>query len=209
MGHRRRMSPRSSALLRGIAALQPPRALFHCEIPGNAGLINFADLFVRAGEYFIQRSGNPFGEFLAKGVSDIAQYDMLFTGGIADHALHDMRHEFDRLLVDFVSGQEWWRDPNVRLIFELICLRVPYIYSEPVITPDSDFKACFELTADGQGYRVALSGRVSLIISELAEIRNCRVARKCDSLGYRIATAASCRARRIAALYRTRITAMR
>src|SRR6185436_17605515 len=49
------------------------------------------------------------------------------TGPVTHAVLHAEREQFDKLLAQFLSSQDFWADPTVRLLFEVDLINRPYI----------------------------------------------------------------------------------
>lgn len=77
------------------------------------------------------------------------------------------REEFDKVLVDYVTAQEWWSDPMARQAFEMDLVARPYIYRESVRVPDYDFT---EITVHGLGdaesFIVEVSAELAALLTE-------------------------------------------
>jgi radical SAM superfamily enzyme YgiQ (UPF0313 family) len=106
----------------------------------TVGIISYGDLLASVGRYFERRTDSEVLQLFASSVANLTNYDVLLSGKIAHMVLSTHREEFDKVLVDYVTSEEWWSDPLARQAFELDLLARPYIYREPVRVPDYDFK---------------------------------------------------------------------
>jgi radical SAM superfamily enzyme YgiQ (UPF0313 family) len=124
----------------------------------TAGIVSYGELFAEMGRYFKSRTDTEVCRFFARSTEDLGHYDLLNTGKTAHMILSSHREEFDRLLVDFVTAQEWWSDPMARQAFEMDLLTRAYIYREPVRTPDYEFnEIVLRDQPDPQGFLVEVS----------------------------------------------------
>ncbi|OON71560.1 hypothetical protein B1H18_33395 [Streptomyces tsukubensis] len=105
----------------------------------SAGIISYGELFAGVSRYFRTRTDTEVCRFLIQQTDDLANYDLLNTGKTAHMILSSHREEFDRILADFVTAQDWWSDPMARQAFEIDLLARAYVYREPVRTPDYAF----------------------------------------------------------------------
>ncbi|WP_411151240.1 B12-binding domain-containing radical SAM protein [Streptomyces sp. A30] len=105
----------------------------------ETGVIPYGELFAQMSRYFRTRTDTEIGRFLVQQTQELANYDLLNTGKTAHMILSSHRDEFDRLLADFVTAQDWWADPMARQAFEMDLLARAYVYREPVRTPDYPF----------------------------------------------------------------------
>ncbi|NUR05151.1 MAG: radical SAM protein [Streptomyces sp.] len=123
-----------------------------------AGILSYGDLFAEMARYFRTRTDSEVCQFFIQSTKDLANYDLLNTGKTAHLILSSHREEFDRLLTDFVTAQDWWVDPMARQAFEMDLLTRAYIYREPVRTPDHEFtEIVLRGQPDAQGFLVEVS----------------------------------------------------
>lgn len=113
-----------------------------------AGIVSYGDLFDSVARFMRQRTDSEVLDLISRSLADLTNYDVLLSGKIGHMILSTHREEFDRVLVDYVTTQEWWSDPMARQAFEMDLLARPYIYREPVSVPDYAFT---EITVDGLG----------------------------------------------------------
>ncbi|WP_369226903.1 radical SAM protein [Streptomyces sp. R39] len=113
-----------------------------------AGIISYGDLFASIARYLRQRTDSEVLQLITKSLADLTNYDVLLSGKIGHMILSTHRAEFDSLLADYVTSQEWWSDPMARQAFEMDLIARPYIYREPVSVPSYEFT---EITVHGLG----------------------------------------------------------
>jgi radical SAM superfamily enzyme YgiQ (UPF0313 family) len=104
-----------------------------------SGTISYGDLFASVADYFRRRTDSELLQLLHWSLANLTNYDVLLSGKIGHMILSTRREEFDRMLADYVTSQEWWSDPLARQAFEMDLLARPYIYREPVRVPDYEF----------------------------------------------------------------------
>jgi B12 binding domain len=89
-----------------------------------------AELFSGLVDYWRARPvADPLAGFVERSIQDAWYYDVGNYGVFIHHVLHGHRSEFARQLVEFVTAQPWWSDPQARALFELDVLNWPYVYS--------------------------------------------------------------------------------
>ncbi|GGS43710.1 B12-binding domain-containing radical SAM protein [Streptomyces violaceus] len=113
-----------------------------------AGITSYGDLFGSVARYFQRRSDSEVLQLFTKSLANLTNYDVLLSGKIGHMILSTHREEFDAVLTDYVTAQEWWSDPMARQAFEMDLIARPYIYREAVRVPDYDFT---EITVHGLG----------------------------------------------------------
>ncbi|MFG2957402.1 B12-binding domain-containing radical SAM protein [Streptomyces sp. NPDC048291] len=113
-----------------------------------AGVISYGDLFADVARYLRQRTESEVLRLISTSLADLTNYDVLLSGKIGHMILSTHREEFDALLADYVTAQEWWSDPMARQAFEMDLIARPYIYREPVSVPRYEFT---EITVHGLG----------------------------------------------------------
>jgi radical SAM superfamily enzyme YgiQ (UPF0313 family) len=104
-----------------------------------AGIISYGDLFVSVAHYFQGRTDSEVLQLLHRSLANLTNYDVLLSGKIGHLILSTHRDEFDRVLADYVTAQEWWSDPLARQAFEMDLLARPWIYRESVREPEYEF----------------------------------------------------------------------
>lgn len=130
-----------------------------------AGIIPYGELFDQLAGFFQRRTDSEICRFFAQSTADLANYDLLNSGKTAHLILSSHREEFDRLLADFVTAQDWWADPMARQAFEMDLLTRPYIYREPVRQPDYSFtETVLRDQADSQGFVVDASAELACLL---------------------------------------------
>ncbi|MFF7934454.1 radical SAM protein [Streptomyces sp. NPDC007940] len=113
-----------------------------------SGIVSYGDLFDSVARFMRQRTDSEVLDLISRSLADLTNYDVLLSGKIGHMILSTHREEFDKVLVDYVTTQEWWSDPMARQAFEMDLLARPYIYREPVSVPDYEFT---EITVHGLG----------------------------------------------------------
>ncbi|MER6400043.1 radical SAM protein [Kitasatospora sp. NPDC001603] len=119
------------------------------------GVVSFGDLFASFAEY-LKKGDGEICDFISRSIENLANYDLMNTGITAHMILSSHRDEFDRLLFDFVSGQEWWADPVARTAFEMDLLVRPYVYREPFRLPSVGFREVEPEAVDDYAVQVRL-----------------------------------------------------
>lgn len=156
------------ALYYAVHALYSLRGLYYlANHLDRTGRIAFGDLYADAAAFFAGRTGDSeICRFIAGSVRELGNYYLLNGGELAHMTLHANRDELTRLLVDFVSVQPFWSDPDVRAVFELDLLARPYIYREKATIPDYPFTELGVRHRD-DGLEVTAPGLVTSLLSEL------------------------------------------
>jgi putative methyltransferase len=106
----------------------------------HTGQVSFGGLFEAAARFYQGRQDSDICRYLAQSVTGLGNYYLLNAGWIAHKVLHAQRGEFDRLLTEFATAQDFWRDPDARAVFELDLLARPYIYRVRPVLPDYPFE---------------------------------------------------------------------
>lgn len=114
----------------------------------SAGIVCYGDLFASVARYFQSRKDSEVLQLFSKSLANLTNYDVLLSGKIGHMILSTHREEFDQLLVEYVTAQEWWSDPMARQVFEMDLIARPYIYRESVRVPDYEFA---EIVVHGLG----------------------------------------------------------
>ncbi|MGV9316241.1 B12-binding domain-containing radical SAM protein [Streptomyces sp. NPDC003691] len=114
----------------------------------SAGIVSYGDLYESVARYLKQRTDSEVLRLIADSLADLTNYDVLLSGKIGHMILSTHREDFDSVLADYVTSQEWWSDPMARQAFEMDLIARPYIYREPVSVPDYGFE---EITVRGLG----------------------------------------------------------
>ncbi|NNF00607.1 MAG: hypothetical protein HKN25_16430 [Pyrinomonadaceae bacterium] len=121
------------------------------------GLERFSDLYTKFIEFCKQKEDNAFTKFCAESIRDGAYYDFTNYPYVYHLVLHQKRYEFDSLLYDFVSNQDWWADANARLLFEFDLLSKTFIYSNTdVMKPWAQFEFIDVISASDRNYTVEI-----------------------------------------------------
>ncbi|MFJ2885110.1 B12-binding domain-containing radical SAM protein [Streptomyces sp. NPDC087305] len=132
-----------------------------------AGIVSYGDLFADVARYFRQRGESDVLQLITESLANLTNYDVLLSGKIGHMILSTHREEFDKVLVDYVTAQEWWSDPMARQAFEMDLVARPYIYRESVRVPDYDFT---EITVHGLGdaesFIVEVSAELAALLTE-------------------------------------------
>lgn len=146
-----------------------------------AGIVSYGDLFASVARYFRRRADAEVLQLFTQSLANLTNYDVLLSGKIGHMILSTHREEFDALLVDYVTSQEWWSDPLARQVFEMDLLARPYIYRESVRVPDYEFTECVvHGLGDAESFIVEVS-------TELARVLVAREMLDADVLGDAVA----------------------
>ncbi|MDT0616052.1 B12-binding domain-containing radical SAM protein [Streptomyces lancefieldiae] len=133
----------------------------------TAGIVSYGDLFADVARYFRGRTDSDVLQLFTKSLADLTNYDVLLSGKIGHMILSTHREEFDMVLADYVTSQEWWSDPMARQAFEMDLIARPYIYREVVRVPDYEFS---EITvhglADPESFVVEVSAELARLLTE-------------------------------------------
>ncbi|MCM2393746.1 B12-binding domain-containing radical SAM protein [Streptomyces albipurpureus] len=134
----------------------------------SAGIVSYGDLFASVARYFEDRSDTEVLQLFTKSLAHLSNYDVLLSGKIGHMILSTHREEFDALLVEYVTSQEWWSDPMARQTFEMDLIARPYIYRESVRVPDHEFT---EIVVRGLGDAESFIVEVSTELATLLVAR--------------------------------------
>ncbi|HEX3791898.1 MAG TPA: hypothetical protein VHW44_28820 [Pseudonocardiaceae bacterium] len=135
-------------------------------------LATFAEVFANAAQYFKSRPDAAITQYLADSVKNLGNYDFRDSGMVALMVLHANRAELDDLLAGFVRTQPWWSDENAQAAFELDLLARPYIYAEPMRTPDYEFTHVRSERLDDDHLAMTLPRAVGELLVELETIEH-------------------------------------
>jgi hypothetical protein len=134
------------------------------------GLMKFENLFLDFGIFLSNHSSNPVASFLQDGMKKIEHYDVLFSGIITHLVLHEMRGEFDELLYDYASQQDWWSNEFCRTLFELDLVARPYVYREPVRRPRHEFDSLSLISVEPDRFTIRASHETLDVIRNLENV---------------------------------------
>jgi len=95
--------------------------------------MEYGDLFRAFLDFARQRTTHPWTAFCEKSIESLEHIAFANTGALIHLILHSQREAFDQLLEDFVTAQEFWRDPVAQFCFEVDLLNRPYIYQNTQI----------------------------------------------------------------------------
>lgn len=95
-----------------------------------AGLFRTFHMFCRSADWEIATYWNDVVR-----AKTHSEHDVL--GRLIHMILHERRHEFLDLLTRFARSQEWWRDEAARLLLEIDCIGVPFVYSNTAFDPEA------------------------------------------------------------------------
>ncbi len=70
-----------------------------------------------------------FTKFCRNSIEEAAYYDITNYPMIYHLVLQECRYEFDLMLHEFVSAEDWWEDKTARALFEFDILSKTFIYS--------------------------------------------------------------------------------
>ena len=131
-----------------------------------ADIISYGDLFASVARYFQHRTDSEVLQLLHRSLTDLTNYDVLLSGKIGHMILSTRREEFDKVLVDYVTSQEWWSDSLARQAFEMDLLARPYIYREPVRVPDYEFtESVVHGLGDAESFIVEVSAELARLLT--------------------------------------------
>lgn len=130
----------------------------------STGQMCFDELFARVARYFAEhQEKSAICRFFADSVANLGNYYILNSGTHAHMLMHGNRAEFDELLTDFVSGQEFWGQADARALFELDLLARPFIYREKPSLPKYHF-AQLRINAREDGIEVTMPATTRQIL---------------------------------------------
>ncbi|MGY5060944.1 B12-binding domain-containing radical SAM protein [Streptomyces sp. 900105755] len=133
----------------------------------SAGIVSYGDLFADVARYFQRRENSEVLQLFTESLANLSNYDVLLSGKIGHMILSTHREEFDQVLVEYVTAQEWWSDPMARQAFEMDLIARPYIYRESVRVPNYEFT---EITVHGLGddetFIVEVSAELAALLVE-------------------------------------------
>ena len=123
----------------------------------NSDIESFSDFYTKFIEFCKVNKESPFTRFCLESIDDAAYYDITNYPLTYHLALHEKRYEFDRLLYEFVSAQEWWNDKKARFLFEFDVLTKAFIYGNTDVSePEFPFSTIKLLSATNRSYLVEI-----------------------------------------------------
>lgn len=133
----------------------------------NNGRLSFGELFSAAVEFYKSRTDSEICRFLQDSVEGLGNYYLLNSGRLAHQILHARRAEFNRLLVEFAEGHDFWRDDMCQAALEMDLLARPYIYRERAALPDYEFRQLQVIAQDERQMTVRLPEPLSELLGDL------------------------------------------
>jgi radical SAM superfamily enzyme YgiQ (UPF0313 family) len=101
----------------------------------NMGIMRYVELFRQFLEFCWRDPDHPWTRFAEESIRALDAVQLSNSGPVIHFVLHEQRDTFDQLLENFVSSQDFGRDPQARFLFEVDLLNRPYIYRNSPITP--------------------------------------------------------------------------
>lgn len=133
----------------------------------SAGIVSYGDLFASVARYFQRRKDSEVLQLFTMSLANLSNYDVLLSGKIGHMILSTHREEFDQILVDYVTAQDWWSDPMARQAFEMDLIARPYIYRESVRVPDYEFaEIVVHGLGDAETFIVEVSAELAALLTE-------------------------------------------
>ncbi|MHA6323676.1 cobalamin-dependent protein [Roseivivax sp. CAU 1753] len=102
----------------------------------DSGKTSWADLF-RSFEAFCRSENWDISAYWDSVVRAKTHSEHDVLGRLIHMILHDKRSEFLRMLARFARSQDWWQDKEARVLFEIDCIGVPFVYSNTDFAPES------------------------------------------------------------------------
>jgi hypothetical protein len=123
----------------------------------DSGTTTYGELFSSFARFCSQSPDNFFSRFCERSIANAEYYDIVNYPQLYHAVLHGHRNEFDALLYEFVSTQDWWSDRNARVLLEMDLLRKPFLYSDtPVEHPNCPVRCLDILGAADRAYTVSV-----------------------------------------------------
>ncbi|MGC5562265.1 B12-binding domain-containing radical SAM protein [Streptomyces sp. FR-108] len=133
----------------------------------SAGIVSYGDLFAGVARYFQRRQDSEVLQLFTESLASLTNYDVLLSGKIGHLILSTRREEFDQLLADYVTAQEWWSDPMARQAFEMDLIARPYIYRESVRVPEYEFtEIAVHGLDDAETFVVEVSAELAALLKD-------------------------------------------
>jgi len=102
------------------------------------GAMSWLQLFRSFVEFSKQRPAHPWTAFCEESIRNVT---LSSIGALMHIILHSHREDFDDLLEQFFSAQDFRDDPQARLLFEADIINRPYVYSNtPIIAKRNHFE---------------------------------------------------------------------
>ena len=92
-------------------------------------ILSYAALFEQFIDFCRNSRSNEFITFCEDSIANDKYYEITNYQFVYHLTLHSHREEFDNLLFDFASQEDWWSNQDVRFLFELDLLTKLYLYS--------------------------------------------------------------------------------
>lgn len=126
----------SAFLLHNIRGLHKVAAYLSRE-----GIVAYETLFSQFADFWFTVNGCPVVDFIKESLRTSGFYDVFNYGKLIHYALHEHRASFDALVYSFISSHPAFQDENVRFLYEIDQILMPYVYtSTPVKLPPTSFE---------------------------------------------------------------------
>lgn len=144
----------------------------------SQGIMEYGDFFRAFVNFSRKQSANPWTVFCEKSIRALEHIAFANTGALVHLILHADREALDDLLRDFVTAQDFWRDPTVPFLFELDLVNRPYVYQNIRIVPKRHEFKYLNVTTTQDGYIVEIPShyleclRANVVIREDDKLGN-------------------------------------
>lgn len=124
------------------------------------GIESFSRFYTKFIEFCKQKKESAFTKFCLRSIEDAAFYDITNYPLTYHLVLHEHRYDFDLMLYEFVSSQDWWTDAKARFLFEFDILTKAFIYGNtPVSAPVFPLETVNLFDISDKSYEVEIPAR--------------------------------------------------
>ena len=125
-------------------------------------ILSYDQLFQRFVEFGLSHPDNPWTRFCEESIRRLETAAFSNIGELVHLILHAERKAFDELLADFVTSQDFWKDPVAQLLFEVDLVNRPYIYKNTPITQRPFAFRRLRVCATSEGYSVGMPANLDV-----------------------------------------------
>jgi radical SAM superfamily enzyme YgiQ (UPF0313 family) len=105
------------------------------------GIVEYGDLFRAFVRFARRQTAHPWTMFCDNSIGSMKYIAFSNNGALVHLILHAEREAFDELLEEFVTAQDFWRDPVAQFLFEVDLMNRPYVYrNTPILPKGHQFK---------------------------------------------------------------------
>jgi len=120
----------------GVTSLYSLRGLWYLgRYLNDHGIMEYSDLFCTFVQFARRQTAHPWAVFCDRSITSMKYIAFTNNGALVHLVLHSERETFDELLEEFVTAQDFWRDPVAQFLFEVDLVNRPYIYRNTRILP--------------------------------------------------------------------------